>query len=370
MDRISEAQLTRQGQHYLASGSWTIPHIASVHLDPPPDPPSEAIKVDFSAVVALDTAGAWLLHRELGTLEKRGYRLEISGLRPEFVALYDRVRASSEKLSKTAGVPRDGFLTRLGRATVDLVAQTAAFLSFVGEIALSLLPLAIRPLRLRWRLVLNNVQSAGVDALPIVGLLALLMGVVIAYQGAIPLSQYGANIYIADLVGLAMLRELAPMITAIIVAGRTGASYTAEIGSMKINEEIDALKVMGIAPMEMLVIPKLVALVLVLPLLTLFADFLGVLGGMVMAQMVLDVGPEAFIEEFLIAVDVQSLLIGLGKAPVFAAIIAAVGCFQGFQAAGSAESVGQRTTASVVQSIFLIIVIDAAFSVAFSALGI
>jgi phospholipid/cholesterol/gamma-HCH transport system permease protein len=206
--------------------------------------------------------------------------------------------------------------------------------------------------------------------LPIVGLLAFLMGVVISFQGSGQLQRYGANIFIADLVGLSMLRELAPLMTAIIVAGRSGSAFAAQIGSMKITEEIDALRTIGIAPIELLVLPKVLALMVALPLLTVFADIMGVLGGMIMAKSQLGVNYADFLDRFDDAIKLSALMVGIGKAPVFAAIIAIVGCFQGFQAGDRSDSVGIQTTISVVQGIFLIIVADALFSVIFSWLKI
>ena len=220
------------------------------------------------------------------------------------------------------------------------------------------------------RPILFNIRSAGVDALPIVGLLSFLLGIVVAYQGADQLRQYGANIFVADLVGLSMLREFAPLITAIIIAGRSGSAYAAQIGTMAVTEEIDAMRTLGIAPLDVLVLPKIIALLIAMPLLTVFADALGVFGGMIMAQAQLDVGFGEFLDRFTKAVSVTAFLIGICKAPVFAGIIAVVGCFQGFRTHGGADSVGRQTTRSVVQSIFLVIVADALFSVAFSALDL
>ena len=206
--------------------------------------------------------------------------------------------------------------------------------------------------------------------MPIVGLLTFLMGVVIAYQGADQLQRFGANIFIADLVGLSMVRELSPLLTAIIVAGRSGSAYAAQIGTMKITEEIDALRTIGVGPTELLVLPKMLALIIALPLLTLYADVTGVLGGMLMARSKLDVSFDVFLDRLGEAVSLSSFLTGIGKAPVFAAIIALVGCYRGFQVSGSADSVGRQTTVSVVQSIFLVILADALFSVAFNWLKI
>ena len=261
-------------------------------------------------------------------------------------------------------------LQGLGQQTGLALSQVKAMLAFLGENFLALAGWATHPPRIRWRPILFNLRSAGFDALPIVGLLSFLLGIVVAYQGADQLKQYGANIFVADLVGLSMLREFAPLMTAIIIAGRSGSAYAAQIGTMAVTQEIDAMRTIGIAPLEMLVLPKLIALVIALPLLTVFADVTGVLGGMLMAQAQLDVGFAEFLDRFAQAVSVTSYLVGLGKAPVFAAIIALVGCFQGFQTRGGADSVGQHTTRAVVQAIFWVIVADALFSVAFSVLGL
>jgi phospholipid/cholesterol/gamma-HCH transport system permease protein len=266
--------------------------------------------------------------------------------------------------------PSIGVLASLGMRAAAAVEQSLALLAFIGECAVAFAGWLAHPARIRWRPILFNIRSAGFDALPIVGLLAFLLGIVVAYQGADQLRQYGANIFVADLVGLSMLREFAPLITAIIIAGRSGSAYAAQIGAMSVSEEIDAMRTLGIPPLEMLVLPKIIALVIVLPLLTVFADVLGVFGGMLMAQAQLDVGFPEFLDRFTKAVSVTAYLIGICKAPVFAGIIAVVGCFQGFRAQGGADSVGRQTTRSVVQAIFLVIVADALFSIAFSALDL
>ncbi len=261
-------------------------------------------------------------------------------------------------------------LARVGRSAEAVFEQAWAMLSFIGETAQVFAGWLAQPSRIRWRVVLFNLRTAGFDALPIVGLLSFLLGVVVAYQGADQLRQYGVNIFVADLVGLSMLREFAPLITAIIVAGRSGSAYAAQIGTMAVTEEIDAMRTIGIEPHELLVLPKILALMVALPLLTVFADVLGVMGGMVMAKTQLGVGFAEFLDRMANAVSITSYLVGVGKAPVFAAIIAVVGCFQGFRTRGGADSVGRQTTRSVVQSIFLVIVADALFSIAFSVLDL
>jgi phospholipid/cholesterol/gamma-HCH transport system permease protein len=261
-------------------------------------------------------------------------------------------------------------LHRLGHSSCAWGQQLIALLAFVGESAVALAGCVTHPARMRWRPIAFNLRSAGWDALPIVGLLSFLLGVVVAYQGAAQLRQYGANIFVADLVGLSMLREFAPLMTAIIVAGRSGSAYAAQIGTMAVTEEIDAMRTIGIAPLELLVLPKLIALLIALPLLTVFADVLGVAGGMLMASTQLGVGFEEFVDRLGKAVSVSSYMVGLAKAPAFALIIVVVGCYQGFRTKGGADSVGKQTTRSVVQSIFMVIVADALFSVIFSMLDI
>ncbi len=266
--------------------------------------------------------------------------------------------------------PQTPFLERLGRSTVAVWEQAFVMLSFVGESSLAMGGWVSHPRRIRWRPILFNLRSAGFNALPIVGLLSFLLGIVVAYQGADQLRQYGANIYVTDLVGLSMLREFAPLMTAIIIAGRSGSAYAAQIGTMAVTQEIDAMRTLGIQPLEMLVLPKLIALVIAMPLLTVFADVLGVAGGMLMARAQLGVSFDEFLDRFPQAVSMTSYLVGIGKAPVFAVIVVLVGCFQGFLTQGGPESVGQHTTRAVVQSIFLVIVADALFSIAFSVLDL
>jgi phospholipid/cholesterol/gamma-HCH transport system permease protein len=352
------------------SGDWVLPAAAALEarLQALVVPGARAPAIDASRITAMDTCGAWLLYRALRALESGGRSAELRGLRPEFRALVDLVAARAPAPLRAAAPA--GVLARIGANAWQGIVDSVGLLAFVGAAALAAARWLAAPRRIRWRPIFHNVQSAGLEALPITGLLAFLLGVVIAYQGAEQLRRVGANLYIADLVGLAMVRELSPLITAIIVAGRSGSAYTAQIGTMKVTEEIDALRTIGVPPLDILVLPKLIALVIALPLLTVYTDAMGILGGMVMARAQLDVGFGTFLERLGEAVSLTSYLIGVGKTPVFAAIIATVGCFQGFQVNASAESVGRQTTQSVVQAIFLVILADAAFSVAFSWLKI
>ncbi len=362
-------------QALVLAGSWTVLRSAGIgaQLQGLQMPAGKAVTVEASALTGLDTAGAWLLHQWLLRLRAQGGTVQWQGLAPRFARLLARVDTQADPPADPAAPrppARPALLARVGRSTLDAFGEAAGLLAFLGESALVLLASLRHPSRLRWRPVLFNIRSAGFDALPIVGLLSFLLGIVVAYQGADQLRRYGANIFVADLVGLSMLREFAPLITAIIIAGRSGSAYAAQIGTMAVTEEIDALRTLGIAPIELLVLPKLMALVIAMPLLTVFADMLGVVGGMLMARAQLGVSFAEFADRFAKAVSITAYLVGVGKAPVFAAIIAMVGCFQGFRTAGGADQVGRQTTKSVVQAIFLVIVADALFSIAFSALDL
>jgi phospholipid/cholesterol/gamma-HCH transport system permease protein len=347
------------------AGAWVLRGIAPLEysLARFPWPDDGELLIDASAVTAMDTCGAWMLHRTVSALKQGGRSVRLQGLRPEFDALL-RLIASREVAETSEAAP--GLLARIGQQGLLSLANAFGMLSFVGENALALLRSLLRPKRIRWRAVLYNLQSTGFEALPITGMLSFLMGIVLAYQAAELLRLFGANIYVADLVGLSMVREISPMLTAIIVAGRSGSAYAAQIGTMKVTEEIDALRTIGVGPLDLLVLPKVLALVVALPLLTVYTDVMGVLGGMIMARAQLDVSFGAFVDRLDEAISLTSYLVGIGKTPVFAVIIALVGCYQGFQATGSAESVGRQTTLSVVQSVFLVIVTDALFSIAFS----
>jgi len=365
------ATLKLEGATLVCAGYWTVRNLHRLetdlkHLRWPAGP----IRLELAAVARMDTGGAWMLQRLLATLEREQHEVELHGLSPKAAGLLELVRGSGLRAGEVLRPLRPGMLEALGRSSLDIAQRGLGLVAFIGEMGAAGMRQLLHPGRIRWREIVNSLAEAGHRALGIVGLLSFLLGIVIAYQGGVQLRLYGGSLFVADLVGLSMVRELAPLITAIIVAGRTGSAYTAQIGTMQVTEEIDALRSMGIAPMELLVLPKLLALIIALPLLTVYADIMGVLGGMVMSSVQLDIAFSTYIDRLLVAVSVESYLVGVGKAPVFAAIIATIGCYQGFQVVGSAESVGRRTTVSVVQSILAVIVVDAAFSIAFSRLGI
>ncbi|MDP3637752.1 MAG: ABC transporter permease [Azonexus sp.] len=362
-------------QEIALAGAWTTRGIDLKQLEKSiiVTPTRGPLIIDSAQIDALDSVGAWLLQKRLYQLRADGAVIQINNLHPDFAAMLalaeQEIAEQTSAPTPFATEPSSG-LASIGRKTQAFSEQGLALLSFVGETAVALAGSIAHPARFRWRPILYNIRLAGVDALPIVGLLSFLLGIVVAYQGAGQLRQYGANIFVVDLVSLSMLREFAPLITAIIIAGRSGSAYAAQIGTMAVTEEIDAMRTLGIAPLELLVLPKIIALFIAFPLLTVFADFLGVFGGMVMARAQLDVGFSEFLERFTKAVSITDYLIGICKAPAFALIIAVVGCFQGFRTTGGADNVGRQTTRSVVQATFLVIVADALFSVVFSAMGI
>lgn len=353
------------------AGAWTVQGIARLEqrMETLFWPDAGDLVIDAAAISALDTAGAWLLQRTVRALEQRGRNVRINGLRPEFSALLQLIaaRAITPEHAAPAG---DGLLARIGQHTWRGLLGMSGMLAFIGESATALLRSLAQPRRIRWRAILHNLQTAGVEALPITGLLAFLMGVVIAYQGADQLQRFGANIFIVDLVGLSMLRELSPLLTAIIVAGRSGSAYTAQIGTMKVTEEIDALRTIGVGPQELLVLPKILALIIALPLLTVYTDVAGVFGGMIMARSKLGISFEDFLDRFEDAVSLSSYLVGIGKAPVFAVFIALIACRMGLAVTRDARSVGANTTSTVVQSLVAIILLNAVFAILFVRLGI
>jgi phospholipid/cholesterol/gamma-HCH transport system permease protein len=325
--------------------------------------------IETRGLTVLDTAGALLLYRLTQVLERAGAEVLLPDLESAHARLIDLVRSRAGPLERSSP-PTTGWLETLGRLAWGHLAEGWALLAFIGEGSIAFGRSVLAPRRVRRRALVAILETAGVNAVPIVALLAFLIGVVIAYQGGVQLRAYGANVYVVELVTLTLVRELAPMMTAIIAAGRTGSAFAAQLGTMKVTEEIDALRTIGIDPMDLLVLPRILGLALALPLLTVLADVAGVVGGMAMAAAMLDVSPREFVDRIPQAVSLTSVVIGIVKAPVFATIIAVVGCFQGLRVTGGADSVGRQTTVSVVQAIFLVIVVDAAFSVLFSWLGI
>ncbi len=329
-------------------------------------------RIDASALAALDTAGAWLIHRAAKRLGEQGLAVELQGADTAAASLIETARRFDVPYPPE---PQPGnavlaLVARVGRSTIEISRQAVSLVNYLGLTVVVLLRLLARPWRIRGTALVSHMEQTGLNALPIVGLISFLIGVVLAYQGADQLAKFGAQIFTANLVGVGVLREMGILLTAIIVAGRSGSAFTAQIGTMNVNEEIDAMRTMGLDPMEVLVAPRVVALVLVLPLLTFYADIMGLLGGAVMATAVLDISFFQFARQINNSVPLWAFWVGIIKAPVFAFIIATVGTYEGFNVTRSAESVGRQTTRAVVEAIFLVIVLDALFSILFSFLGI
>jgi phospholipid/cholesterol/gamma-HCH transport system permease protein len=363
------------GSAFAAGGNWLISaapaldrQVGALERSPPARAAGRAgVRVDCSKLEALDTVGAWLMLRLKAALG-RGAEVSLDNLAARFEPLLAQAEKyhPQEQPLRLPGVGPVAALAALGAWAVEHASDVREGLGFVGEVAVAALRTLRDPRRLRPMAYLSHVQRTGPAAMPIIGLLSFLIGVVFAYQGAAQLRQFGAEIYTVNLLGIAFLRELGVLLSAIIVAGRSGSAFTAEIGTMQVNEEIDAMTTIGLDPIEVLVLPRLGALVTTLPLMTFFANGMGLLGGALICYLSLGIPLPLFLTQLNQAITGWTFWLGILKAPFFAAVIALVGCREGLRVSRSAESVGRMTTLSVVESIFLVIVIDAAFSVIFA----
>ena len=327
--------------------------------------------IDISGITRLDTAGALLLQRLGRQLGGKAGPLSLATDNEEHKRLLEATAKSAEAGEPSpprAHGPFAQFLNKLGKSLFDEARQGRELLSFFGHFLVNQAYVLTHPRSLRVTALVYHMEQVGLAAVPIVALLSFLIGLVIAYMGAQLLAQFGASVYVVNLVEMAILRELGVLLTAIIVAGRSGSSFTAEIGAMQANEEVDAMRSMGLDPMIMLVQPRCLALFLMLPALVFLADIMGIFGGAVAASMSMDLSFGGFARRLQMTINSNHFWVGMIKAPFFAVIIGIVGCFQGFRATGSADSVGRLTTQSVVESIFLVIVLDAVFAVFFTTL--
>ena len=358
-----------------AGGSWVVATASELDrrlraLDPAG---ARSIVIDLAALDALDTAGAWLVLRTQRQLVAGGQAVAVENLEAS-------LRPLLQQVAQTDGGPLPGMhpppyrfgdlLARIGRITVAQISRGAELLGFIGLVFITTLRTIRHPGRLRVTALFHHMEQTGVNSLPVVGLLSFLIGVVFAFQGSDQLRRFGAEIYTINLLGISILRELGVLLTAIILAGRSGSAFTAQIGTMKVNEEVDAMEVLGLDPIEVLVLPRLFAMMLTLPLVAFFANLMGLLGGAIMVWVSLDISIPGFLRQLRSALSDWAFWVGILKAPAFAAIIAVTGCYEGLRVSRSAESVGLLTTRSVVESIFLIILADAVFSVIFSYLNI
>ena len=353
-------------------GDWTEANAKSLQaqLSRFQPSPQQPIIIDGHSIELFDSAGALLLTHLAKRWQQAGYSVQWQRFSAQHQAIFSLLEEYVAEPIKPSPVVAFAWVQRLGEKATLLWLQILAYLSFVGHIFSEYLRWCRDPLRIRFKSICNNVHATGTNAIFIVALLSFLIGIVLAYQIGVQLRDYGANIFVVDFLGLAILREFGPMITAIIIAGRTGSSYAAQIGTMKLTEEVAALQTMGLSPIEVLVLPRVSALLIALPLLVIISEVLGLMGGMIMANIMLSLSIPDFIDRFSTVIYLPTFLIGLVKVPVFALLISSIGTFQGFQVKDSAASVGEHTTISVVQGIFMIIVADAAFSILFSQLGL
>ena len=328
-------------------------------------PTTGPLQFDLREVSRLDTAGAWLL-----AVTARQTGGSFTGASPAQQALLDVVtQALPEKAAVRHRHLPFSELEQIGRTTVAGVFGLISITGFLGLVVARLLNTMLHPARLRFTALVFHMQQAGLNAVPIVALMAFLIGIVLAYQGADQLQQFGAEVFVVDLIAISVLRELGLLLTAIIVAGRSASAFTAAIGSMKMNQEVDAMRTLGLDPIEVLVLPRVLALLLLLPALGFLADIAGLSGGALMSWVELGISPAMFLTR-LLETDVSHFLVGLVKAPFFAVIIGVIGCYQGLQVEANADSLGRLTSRAVVQAIFMVIVADAIFSIFFAAVGI
>jgi len=326
----------------------------------------ERLIVDLSGVERMDTVGAWLIHKLL-----RDHDVELVGATEEQVALVQNVGAADRpaKLRPDGPPPFLRTIMMIGESVITAIKTLVALIGFLGAVIITAGQVAIRPRKLRWHALTSQFEITGVHALGIIGLMSFLVGIVIAQQGVIQLRQFGAETFAINLVGRVSFRELGVLMTAIMVAGRSGSAFAAEIGSMKLAEEIDAMRTIGVSPMEALVLPRVLAVTLLMPLLAFYASIVAIIGGGLLCWWELQIPPITFVQIIREVTPLTDVLICLIKAPVFGMLIAICGCFQGLQVRNNAEEVGFRTTAAVVQAIFLVIVLDAFFAVFFSSIG-
>jgi len=366
---LLESKQTGDTLKLRLSGNWCIDNIAEIEAalgEFAAD--QQQVKVDCSDLKALDLSGAWLLDRKLDAIREAGGKVEFAGEEPDHFNFIDELTHRDEGKKPPAEEEseplRDG-LAWIGRRAVQQAVQTRDAVGFFGLVAVTLTK-ALRSLRsLRLASVTRHVYETGIQAIPIVSLIAFLISVIVAYLGAQQLSQFGAEIYTVDLVAIAVLREMGVLLTAIIVAGRSGSAFAAEIGVMRLNEEIDALQSMGVDAYEVLVLPRLIGLIIALPLLTIIADAMGLAGGALLSSTLLDISLTQFIPRVQAALAPTTFWAGLLKAPVFAFLIAMVGTYRGLQVRDSSKELGRLTTVAVVQSIFLVIFADAIFAVVY-----
>jgi phospholipid/cholesterol/gamma-HCH transport system permease protein len=357
----------------LLRGSWTIS--ASRTLERAAErlfaaaKGFEAAELDFAGVTRLDTAGAWTIDKARKRMAAQGVTARFVGASAEKTILLDEVAFTPpEAKPAPATFWLFAMLVALGQWTVALLGEILRGVAFLGELAQACMRVMVKPAAMRPTSMVFHLESFALRAVPVIAMINFLVGCIVAQQGIFQLRRFGASSYAIDLVGVLVLRELGVLLTSIMVAGRTGSAITAEIGSMKMREEIDALRVMGMSPVDVLVLPRLLALIIALPLLTFIADMSALFGGMVTAYLYAGLSPEVFLERLQSAIGMNTYLVGLIKAPFMALVIGMIAAIEGFKVEGSAESLGRRVTDSVVTAIFMVIFVDGLFAMFFASI--
>ena len=366
-DQSHRPRITLSDEVFVLEGDLLIGTIEDLDWDQ-----GSGTVIDLTHVTQFDTAGAWAVVALERRQQDAGITPQITGATPLQSDLISTLRRNMPTdVRTTAPAPSVAdILEKVGRKSVAALRKTLAILGFLGRVVATTTGLFLRPSQIRWTAIVHHMHQVGLNAVPIVALMSFLIGVVLAFQGAAQLHQFGAEVFVVDLIAISILRELGILLTAIIVAGRSGSAFTAAIGTMKMREEIDAMRTLGLDPVEVLVAPRVIALILMLPVLGIIANFAGLFGGALMSWVELGVSPGVFQARLVSNTDVWHLGVGLIKAPFFALIIGIVGCFEGMQVKGNAESLGHLTSTSVVLSIFLVITADALFSIFFAILGV
>jgi phospholipid/cholesterol/gamma-HCH transport system permease protein len=357
------------------SGAWTAIHAATlerlISFESPTIDHANKLKIDMANVCELDTLGAWLLEKMSRGESMSDHPVAVVGVVDRYKGLIEDIRRVNRRKPPSRPVrnPLVARLETVGRSTFSALEDVSVFLQMLGALGSAGLGVLRRPRSLRLKSLVYHLHQVGWQAIPIVALVTFLIGAIIAQQGIFHFRKFGAESYVVDLVGILILREIGVLIVAIMVAGRSGSAYTAELGSMKMREEIDALRTMGLDPVEVLILPRIVALVLALPILAFIGSMAALYGGGLVAWLYGGMSPAIFIARLHEAVSVTHFEVGMIKAPFMALVIGIVACSEGLRVKGSAESLGKQTTVSVVKSIFLVIVLDGAFAVFFASIG-
>lgn len=373
---LLSGQVTADGLGLAASGAWTAEHARA--LEPLVDDATRSnasvrrIVIDVTRIERLDTYGAWLIERTLRIWTSRGAETQIVGLSDSYGHLFKKVRAGVHQLTPLPR--RSNFITAtlesVGRTMTAVGADILLFSQMAGALVIAFLRVLAHPTKFRFTSMINHLERVGWNAVPIILLITLLIGAILAQQGIFHFRTFGADIYVVDMVGVLVLREVGVLIVCIMVAGRSGSAYTAELGSMKMREEIDALRTMGFDPVEVLILPRLFALIIAVPVLTFLGSMAAMYGGGMVSWLYGGIDPQVFLARLHDSISVKSFAVGMIKAPFMAIIIGLVACVEGLQVKGSAESLGAKTTDSVVKSIFLVIVLDGAFAIFFASIGV